>query len=231
MFFKDWQSIYEKIKKDLNLAFDKDELATDVLSELLQNKELYSIKDLQDLFAGKDAVIFGAGSSLEKKIITQKNEFFGKILIAADGATSALLTNGILPDIIVTDLDGRITDQINANTGGSIAIIHAHGDNIDKIKEHVPHFKGKIIGTTQIDPELYDNIQNFGGFTDGDRAIFIAESFKAKNIFLVGFEYDGKIGKYSFSEKKDKQLKLKKLKWCEKLIESLKKEFKNIQEL
>jgi uncharacterized Rossmann fold enzyme len=189
------------------------------------------MRDLEDLFAGKEVVIFGAGSSLENKITTQKDKFFGKILISADGATSALLSNGILPDIMVTDLDGKIIDQINANIGGSIAIIHAHGDNIDELKEYVPKFNGKIIGSTQIDSDPYDNVHNFGGFTDGDRAIYIAESFKASNIYLVGFDFTGTIGKFSFSEKKDKQLKLKKLKWCEKLVKSLKKEFNNIQEL
>ena len=132
--------------------------------------------------------------------------------IAANGATSALLKNNVLPEIIVTDLDGKVSDQLLANSRGSITIIHAHGDNIDNIKKFVLEFKGYIVGTTQIDPKPYENIHNFGGFTDGDRAVYLADYFHAKKIYLLGFDFGGEVGKYSFSANKDK--KLKKLKWC-----------------
>ena len=89
--------------------------------------------------------------------------------------------------------------------------------------------KGKIIGTTQTDPSKFKNLHNFGGFTDGDRAVFIANHFKAKKINLIGFDLNGKIGKYSFSENKNKELKLKKLKWCKYLIEVLMEKNDNIK--
>ena len=99
-----------------------------------------------------------------------------------------------------------------------VAIIHAHGDNIAEIKKFVPKFKKNIIGSTQISPLPYENIYNFGGFTDGDRAVFLASHFKAKNIHIIGFDFEGRIGKYSYPENKDKKQKLKKLKWCKYLI-------------
>ncbi len=231
MFYKDWKPLYDKIAKDFNFQVEKDIQAADILNKLLQNKNLCSKKKLEDIIASKDVFIFGAGPSLEQKIIKHKRGLSNKIKIAADGATSALLENDIFPEIIVTDLDGKITDQLEANSMGSIAVIHAHGDNINKIKEYVPKFSGDIIGTTQNDPSPYKNLHNFGGFTDGDRAIFLADYFRAKKIYLVGFDFDGEIGKYSFSERKDKIQKLKKLKWCKYLIDLLKKENQNIQEL
>lgn len=231
MFYKDWEPIYRKIAEDFNFSIEKEKQAVNLLNKLLEKKNLCSIKKLENLIAGNEVVVFGAGSSLESSLITHKKELIGKLKIAADGATSALLENNVLPDLIITDLDGKATDQLKANSIGSITIIHAHGDNIDNVKKYVPKFKGNIIGTTQIDPKPYENIYNFGGFTDGDRAVFLANYFHAKKIYLIGFDFDGKIGRYSFSENKDKKLKLKKLKWCKYLIDLLKKDKQNIQEL
>jgi uncharacterized Rossmann fold enzyme len=126
-----------------------------------------------------------------------------------------------LPDIIVTDLDGNVTDQIKANLHGSVVIIHAHGDNIDKIRKYIPEFKEKLVGTTQTDPTPFENLHNFGGFTDGDRAVILADHFHAKKITLIGFDFGDKIGQYSFAEKKDIELKFRKLSWCRILIGSV----------
>ena len=100
---------------------------------------------------------------------------------------------------------------------------------IDSLEDYVEKFEGGTIGTTQIDPSDFKNLYNFGGFTDGDRAVFLASHFKAKKIFLIGFDFDGKMGKYSFSENKDIAMKIRKLKWCEELIKHLEKENNNIQ--
>jgi len=40
----------------------------------------------------------------------------------------------------------------------------------------------------------------------------------------MGFDFNGKIGEYSFAENKNKKLKLKKLKWCKYLIDVLNKQ-------
>lgn len=231
MFYKDWRPIYKRIAKDLNFQEENDKLAADILNQLLQKKKLFSLKKLEELIADEEVIVFGAGPSLESSLTTHKKEFFGKLKIAANGATSALLKNDVFPDIIITDLDGKVSDQLKANSEGSIAIIHAHGDNIGNVKKYVPEFKGDIIGSTQINPNPYENVHNFGGLTDGDRAVFLANYFHAKRIYLIGFDFDRKIGRYSFTENKNKDLKLKKLKWCKYLIDLLKKDKENIQEL
>ncbi|MCK5029900.1 MAG: DUF115 domain-containing protein [Thermoplasmatales archaeon] len=224
MDYKDWKSTYEKIVSDFNYSVKTDEKAADALDKLLQEKKnLFPISMLKDLINNREIMILGAGPSLEKSILKHKIKLTDKLKIAADGTTTALIKNNIRPDIIVTDLDGKVSDQLKANSEGSIAIIHAHGDNINKIKKYVPKLEGKILGTTQINPEPYDFLYNFGGFTDGDRAVYLADHFHAKKIYLMGFDFNGKIGEYSFAENKDKKLKLRKLKWCEYLIDMLNK--------
>jgi uncharacterized Rossmann fold enzyme len=222
MDYKNWEGTYKKILKDFNFSQKEDEKSAKVLDKLLQTKKnLFSINQLKDLINEREIVVFGAGPTLKSSIAKHKNLFQEMIKITADGATTALLENDILPDIIVTDLDGRISDQIKATLQGSIAIIHAHGDNIDNIKEYVPKFKGKIIGTTQTNPDQYINLYNFGGFTDGDRAVYLAYEFNAKKINLIGFDYDNIIGEYSFPKNKDKKQKIKKLEWCKQLINKI----------
>ena len=94
-------------------------------------------------------------------------------------------------------------------------VIHAHGDNLDKIKAYAREFT-RVIPTCQCKP--LGNLQNFGGFTDGDRAVFLAVHFKAREIVLYGMDFEG-VGKYSFS--KDTSIKRKKLKWGKRLIDYL----------
>jgi len=228
MFYKQWAPIYKKIVDDFGFSIKKDKLAADILEELLMSNKPFLIKELKELFYDKEVIVFGAGPSLENSIEINKKKFENKIKISADGATTALLEKNIKPDIIVTDLDGKVSDQIKANSKGSKLVIHAHGDNINKIKKYISKFECNVIGSTQTDPKTYKNVYNFGGFTDGDRAVFLADHFNAKKIHLVGFDFNGRIGKYSFSEKKDKNLKLKKLKWCKYLIEILMKNKNNI---
>ena len=51
------------------------------------------------------------------------------------------------------------------------------------------------IGTTQTNP--FNKVQNFGGFTDGDRGVFLASYFNAKKIILFGMDFGNQIGKFS----------------------------------
>jgi uncharacterized Rossmann fold enzyme len=117
------------------------------------------------------------------------------------------MKRGIVPDIIVTDLDGSFEAILKANQMGSIAIVHAHGDNIDQLQEYVPQL-GKIIGTAQCRPP--GGLFNFGGFTDGDRSVFLAKELGAVSIKLLGFD---------FEDESVTPRKRKKLAWARKLIE------------
>ena len=73
------------------------------------------------------------------------------------------------------------------------------------------------VGTTQT--EAFDKMENFGGFTDGDRCVFLAEFFKAKKIVLVGMDFGQEIGKYSKHKVINRKIKIKKLKFGKKILE------------
>jgi len=51
-----------------------------------------------------------------------------------------------------------------------------------------PPVRGPVVGTTQARP--LQHVHNFGGFTDGDRAVFAAQSLGAASITLLGFDLD-----------------------------------------
>jgi uncharacterized Rossmann fold enzyme len=227
MFYKDWEKIYKKIILDFNFKTEEDKNASYILNDIIKKRNKnYDIKNLKKIIKNKEVIIFGAGPSLNIAINNNIDIIKDKIKISADGATSALIEQKIIPDIIVTDLDGKISDQIYANLKGAITIIHSHGDNIDKLNENVSKFKGEIIGTTQIDPALFQYLYNFGGFTDGDRAVLLAVHYQAKNIYLIGFNFKGLIGKYSFTKNKNKKNKIKKLKWCKIILDNIKEKNK-----
>ena len=122
------------------------------------------------------------------------------------------MSMGIVPDIVVTDLDGDVESQIEASEKGAVTLIHAHGDNIDLIMRYAKEFTGKVILTTQSRPDLV--LYNFGGFTDGDRAVCLARHLGAENILLYGFDFENP----SFKDGSDPAVKRKKLQWARRII-------------
>jgi len=212
MDYNEWKKYYNQILLDFDFSKKEDEKSAVLLSKLLDGKKLVKPEDLNNIISGKNVYVFGAAGSLQDDVKKVKKE--KAVFISADPATSLLMEKNIMPDIIVTDLDGVVEDEVKANKKGAIAMIHAHGNNIDRLERYVPMFDGKIIGTTQSKP--FDNIHNFGGFTDGDRAVCLADCFGAKKIFLAGFDFEN-VGKYS----KSKELKMKKLEWAKRIIEKI----------
>lgn len=219
MDYERWKRFYKSIINEFGYSEEKDIESARILDEILREKDVDgNLKRLKDLIHGKDVVVFGAGPSLSRSLGKYRDMIRGLVKIAADGATTALLERDIVPDVVVTDLDGRIEDIIKSDRMGSIIVLHAHGDNIDMIIRYGRDLEN-IIGTTQTDPSRFKNLLNFGGFTDGDRAVFLAEHLDASKIYLVGFDFDGKIGFYSFTKNVD--VKRKKLRWCKKLLDEI----------
>ena len=212
MDYSEWKKYYAQILSDFGFSKKEDEKSAVMLSELMHGKKLGTHKELNNIISSKNVYVFGAAGSLQEDIKKVKKE--KGVFISADPATSLLLSEKITPDIIVTDLDGVVEEQITANREGTIVVVHAHGNNMDNLKHYLPMFDGKLIGTTQSKP--FDNIYNFGGFTDGDRAVYLADCFGAKKIFLAGFDFEN-VGKYSSS----KEIKMKKLGWAKTLIEKI----------
>ncbi|BAD84482.1 hypothetical protein, conserved, DUF115 family [Thermococcus kodakarensis KOD1] len=222
MRWEDWKPFYLRIVREMGYSIEEDRKAAQILRALLLEGDEYILRDELEAIVEKKAYVFGAGPSLEKAL--KEFDFSDGTLIAADGATSALLENDLVPDIIVTDLDGRIPDLRIANDRGSFMVVHAHGDNVDKMTSYVPLFS-RVLGTTQTEP--LDIVYNFGGFTDGDRAAFLAEELGAREVVLVGFDFGNVVGRWSKPHLKEHspvwESKRKKFEFAKELLEWLEK--------
>lgn len=230
--FKDW---YLQIKEDFKFDLQRDKDARDYLSLVLKkknqkwnlNKVLISFKD--KILTKTGILVYGCGPSLEEtiNIIIKKKGigfFENYINLAADGASILLRKKGIKIDAIFSDLDGITKNEFNYT---NFNIIHAHGDNIERLKffeNEIISFEN-IIGTTQVEP--VKNVINPGGFTDGDRILYFLRTLISSyhNVFLIGMDFGSVIGKYSKIEFKKNQnaspTKEKKLLYAEKLIKWL----------
>jgi len=211
-----WESKYREILKDFGYSRKKDTQSCKLLDSLLPKK--IPIVKIRNLIENKPVFVIGAGPSLPSCIsILKKYKKITKIV--ADGATKAMIENNLKPDIIVTDLDGDIKSLKKAGRTNTKMIVHAHGDNAEKIYL-VKDFKN-CIGTTQT--KSVGKVHNFGGFTDGDRCVFLANHFKAKKIILLGMDFGTRIGKYSKTRVISRTTKIKKLRRGKKLLEWLAK--------
>ncbi len=207
-----WEKKYSAILKEFGYSKKSDLKSAKLLNSLLKSN--FPLNQLQSKVIGQDVFVIGAGPSLQSCLSILKR-FSHITKIVADGAALALIENKIMPDILVTDLDGDEKSLKKIGKGKTIMVVHAHGDNVDKL-ELVSKFKN-CIGTTQT--KEFGKIHNFGGFTDGDRCVFLAKHFKAKKIILFGMDFGNKIGKYSKSKIKSRKIKIKKLRRGKKLLE------------
>lgn len=208
MDFAAWEPIYERILKDFGFDREGDEKAAMFLSSMLTVKNTVSLSELEAVISEKPVLACGNAPGLRAEL--SKIDLSAFVIIAADGASAVFMDMGRVPEVICTDLDGNsesdLEKEIVACEQGSIVLIHAHGDNLDKLEKYVPRFK-RFIATTQAEP--FDKVYNFGGFSDGDRCVFVAQNFRAKSVRLAGFD---------FEDPCVNPIKKKKLKWAKELI-------------
>ncbi len=206
-----WESFYRNICLDFGFDPALDFESSILLSSILGNK---SNKELLEKYRGNSFYVVGNGPNLKQAL-----ERIGKgTTIVADSALETFLESGMTPDIVVTDLDGSFSSLMTAYENGSVMVIHAHGDNMNLIREYADQFSDRAVGTTQNKP--VESIYNFFGFTDGDRSAFLAHYLDAEQIYLVGFDFEKPVKKGDA----DPARKLKKLKWARTLLEELAQE-------
>ncbi len=203
MKYAEWEPYYKAILEDFGWTAEGDEAAARVMAPLLPDPAP-ALARLKELIHGRDVLVCGKAPRLKDDLRQVDRSKY--TVIVADGATSALLAAGIVPDIIVSDLDGSHVDLLKANRMGAIVLAHAHADNVPAVKEMVPKLKD-VIGTTQAAP--FDRVYNFGGFSDGDRCVFLAKEFGSRSVRIIGFDLD---------DTNVTPKKLKKLKWARKLL-------------
>ncbi len=208
MQFVDWEPLYLAILEDFGFSRSRDEEAARLLQDLLRGRE-QRLPVARERIYGHDVVVCGNAPSLGLELDGLESVKCREniTIIAADGATATLLNHGIVPDIVVTDLDGPFEAILLANLRGAVVVVHAHGDNLDALRRCVPQLKD-VLGTVQCRPP--EGLYNFGGFTDGDRCVFLAKELGAASIKLVGFD---------FKDESVTPRKRKKLAWAKKLID------------
>jgi 2-amino-4-hydroxy-6-hydroxymethyldihydropteridine diphosphokinase len=204
MQFATWEPIYQLILEDFGFSRDRDEEAAELLAGILREREPM-LQAAKAIVIGQKAVVCGNAPNLDEELKELQER--DAVFLAADGATAVLLEHNIVPDIVVTDLDGPFPAILKANLMGSIVVVHAHGDNLDALIRYAPRLQ-RIIGTVQCRP--LPGLHNFGGFTDGDRCVFLARELGAASIELVGFD---------FEDESVTPRKKRKLEWAKKLIE------------
>ncbi len=204
MQFAKWELIYQEILNDFGFSTTRDEEGAFLLARLLQGRD-NCLPIAEQRVRGRDAVIYGNAPSLDYELDALPG--MDAVHIAADGAAEVLLRRGMVPDILVSDLDGPFPAILQASCEGAIIVVHAHGDNLDALSEYVPQLEN-IVGTCQCRPP--EGLYNFGGFTDGDRCVFLARELGASSIRLVGFD---------FEDQSVTPRKRKKLAWAKRLIE------------
>ena len=214
-----WLEWYGRILDDFGFSRKADEESASYLESFLREHGCPGPESLT--VPSLDFIVFGAGPSLRKHV--KRFKLLGRAItiVAADGATTALLEEGLIPHIIMTDLDGRMEDIIEANRRGASLVVHAHGNNLEALRKYLPRLQN-LIGTTQSVP--YGCIYNFGGFTDGDRAVFLAEALGAETVILAGMDFGEVVTRYSRPEMGSETgradpVKRLKLEYAERLIE------------
>lgn len=211
MRFSEWEPVYESILADMGYDRGQDEMSVRVLKAVTVNSDLIDDDELAERI-GPVATVFGNAPCLEDDISRHPPE---GTLIASGSSVGRLLSLGILPDVVVTDLDGDIGPQQEASSRGAVTLIHAHGDNQDLIRSHAAGFRGPVMLTTQSRPE--NTVFDFGGFTDGDRAVCTARSLGALRIVLLGFDYSDPMER----DPSERAVKKRKLTWAKRIIEDM----------
>ena len=230
MDFNEWEGWYKEILETLGFSRDDDEKTAELLDKILDEKGCLTIEQFFDeMMEKKDTskfIVVGAGPSIKKhiKYVKENYDLNDYLIVSADGATTAMLEDDLVPDIVATDLDGKMEDLLAANSLGSYFVIHAHGNNEELITNWTTSFD-KILGTTQSMP--IGHLYNFGGFTDGDRAMFFTLALGCEEMVLAGMDFGTTVTKYSRPNIEGAtgpadEIKTKKLIFAERLLNWIK---------
>ena len=201
MNYRTWEPVYEEILADFGFDRAADEQARDCLGELVEPFDL----DRLESVSGATVAVAGAGPSLPSELDLARDS---DLVFAASTAADTLRESGIAVDWMVTDLDKNPDTIRDLTERGTPVAVHAHGDNIPAIENFVPTFDAEhVLATTQAEPTPI--VRNFGGFTDGDRAAFLADHFGAAELVFPGWDFDdSSVG----------PMKRTKLQWAERLL-------------
>ena len=202
MSWDEWEPIYQAIRADFGYDQAADEHGRDRF--LAHDGDWAAIEQFPD-FTGKAVAIVG-GSTLNDEDHTVIHS--ADTVVAAGEIVEEMNNNGILPDMLVTDLDTTSAIPRDLSCAGVPVAIHAHGDNISQLDAVLPLVTPEwVLPTTQVKP--VGPVVNTGGFTDGDRAAFLADALGAETLVFPGWDFD---------DASVTPTKQRKLQWAERLV-------------
>lgn len=207
MNFDEWEPVYEAILADFGYDRAADERARDLLVTLLEGEPLTpdSLPPAGETLDGKTVAIAGAGPSLSSEIDLARQ---ADLIVAASTAVDTLREYDLSVDCMVTDLDKNPATARALTKKETPVVVHAHGDNLPALRDAVPKFDHSfLLPTTQAAPT--GPVWNTGGFTDGDRAAFLADHLGAESLVFVGWDFD------DYGVGPDKR---RKLDWAKRLL-------------
>jgi len=212
-----WAPLYDEIRADFGYPFDREEEAARTLERLLPPAARERPWErLKTRLRGREAIVVGLGPGAGPPPIWRLPPSSpGPAVVAADGATRTCLEAGVVPSVVVTDLDGPVSSEVEANGRGALVVVHAHGDNVRALEQWVPQFPGELVGSWAGPPR--PALVNPGGFTDGDRAAYLAEEAGARRVLLWGFDLES----VEETEPRAQELKRRKLRWAARALSEL----------
>ncbi|WP_255196253.1 6-hydroxymethylpterin diphosphokinase MptE-like protein [Halorarius litoreus] len=200
MRFETWEPVYRRILDDFGFERADDEASRDLLASVTEPFDHTKLAFLN----GATVAICGAGPNLAEELDATRD---ADAVVAASTAADVCLDAGIDVDLLVTDLDKNPETARALTEAGVPVAAHAHGDNRHLVGDVVPTFDPEwTLPTTQAAPT--PPVENFGGFTDGDRAAFLADHFGAATLRFVGWDFD---------DPSVDPMKRRKLVWAERL--------------
>jgi uncharacterized Rossmann fold enzyme len=200
MDFDEWKPVYERVLADFGFERVADERARDRMAAYATPFDAERLD-----CSGRTVAIAGAAPSLAGETERARR---ADLVFAASTAADTLRGAGVGVDCMVTDLDKNPETARELTRKGVPVAAHAHGDNVPEIEAHVPTFEARnTLATTQAAP--VESVYNFGGFTDGDRAAFLADAMGAAALVFPGWDFD---------DPAVDGMKARKLRWAESLL-------------
>ncbi|WP_144921161.1 6-hydroxymethylpterin diphosphokinase MptE-like protein [Halorubrum salsamenti] len=201
MNFETFEPVYEAILADFGFDRAADERARDLAADIATPFPLDRLGD----WRGETVAVAGAAPCLSDEVEVARA---ADVVVAASTAADALRDRGVAVDCMVTDLDKNPDTAAELTREGVPVAAHAHGDNVLAVREWLPRFADEAtLATTQAAP--VGPVRNLGGFTDGDRAAFLADHVGAGRLVFPGWDFD---------DPNVNPMKARKLDWAARLL-------------
>lgn len=110
------------------------------------------------------------------------------IIGAPEGGLPQLLSLGMSPLYLTTDLDADLKYLFMAIQATRYVLVHVHGDNMARLAQIGGLLSRRgVIYTTQVEPLAC--VAGLGGFTDGDRAVVLPLIAGAREVLAIGYDF------------------------------------------